>query len=87
MNRKRVAMDVLDGSFDNNFWVIPCSGLINEQQQKQALFPLESDLVLVTRIAADGRGEGYKHVHVYTTLMAVNLCCCHCHWLGKGKTN
>lgn len=57
MNRKCVTMNVLDGSNANSFWIIPCRGVINEQQQKGALFPMESDLVFVTRSAADGRGE------------------------------
>lgn len=52
MNRKCVTMNVLDGSNANSFWIIPCRGVINEQQQKGALFPMESDLVLVTRSAA-----------------------------------
>jgi len=50
-------MDVLDGSNANSFWLIPCSGVINENQHKNALFPLESDLVLLTLAVTDGRGE------------------------------
>lgn len=57
MDRKRVVMDVLDGSNANSFWLIPCSGVINENQHKNALFPLESDLVLLTLAVTDGRGE------------------------------
>lgn len=57
MNRKRVVMDVLDGSTANSFWIIPCSGVINEHQHRNAFFPLESDLVLLTLAATGGRGE------------------------------
>ena len=56
-----MTMDVLDGSNANSFWIIPCNGFMSEQQQKKALFPMESDLVLLTRSAADGRGEGRVH--------------------------
>ena len=57
MNRKCVVMDVLDGSNANNFWLIPCKGVINENQHRNAFFPLESDLVLLKLAATNERGE------------------------------
>lgn len=57
MSRKRVAMNVLDGSTANSFWIIPCSGVINEHQQRKAFFPMESDLVLLTLASGDQAGK------------------------------
>lgn len=57
MSRKCVAMNVLDGSTANSFWIIPCSGVINEHQQRKAFFPMESDLVLLTLVTGDQAGK------------------------------
>jgi len=57
LNRKLVSMKVLDGSSTSSFWLIPCSGVITENQQRNAFFPMESDLVLLTLVATDERGE------------------------------
>lgn len=65
MNRKCVAMNVLDGSTANSFWVIPCSGIINEHQQRKAFFPLEGDLVRLTLAAGDEGGEGCLAITLY----------------------
>ena len=50
-------MDVLDGSASNNLSIIPCNGFISEQQQRKALFPLESDLVVVRLAVRDATGK------------------------------
>lgn len=57
MNRKSVVMDVLDGSNVNSFWLIPCKGIISENQHRNVFFPLESELVLLTLVATNERGE------------------------------
>lgn len=59
MNKKPVAIDVADERTANGFRIISCSGLLNKQQREKALFPVESDLVLVRLDADDGGGGGY----------------------------
>ena len=52
-----MVMDVLDGSNVNSFWLIPCKGIISENQHRNVFFPLESELVLLTLVATNERGE------------------------------
>ena len=59
IDKKKVFMNVSDGSASNNLSVIPCIGCISEDQQKKALFPLESDLVVLRLAVNDGRGKGF----------------------------
>ncbi|XP_078359214.1 uncharacterized protein LOC144643749 isoform X2 [Oculina patagonica] len=56
VNKKPVAIDVADERTANGFRIISCSGLLNKQQREKALFPVESDLVLVRLDADDGGG-------------------------------
>lgn len=67
MNKKPVAIDVIDERTANGFRIISCSGFLNKQQREKALFPVDSDLVLVRLAADDGGGEGYPYhmYHVY----------------------
>ena len=57
MDRKRVVMEVSDGSASNNLSIIPCCGVISEQQKNKTSFPLESDLVVVRLIVGGIGGE------------------------------
>ena len=59
MDKKLVFMDVVDGSAPNNMSIIPCSGIISQEQKNRAAFPLESDLVVVRLIVGDVRGKVY----------------------------
>ena len=68
-----MVMDVLDGSNANSFWLIPCSGVINEHQQRNGFFPMESDLVLLTLADSDGRGESSHCLVAATTTTTTAL--------------
>ena len=59
IDKKKVFMNVSDGGASNNLSVIPCIGSISKDQQKNALFPLESDLVVLRFAVNDGRGKGF----------------------------
>lgn len=50
-------MDVLDGSTSNELSLIPCSGIISQEQNNKTLFPMESDLVVVRFIGSNFRGK------------------------------
>lgn len=55
-------MDVLDKSTPNDLSIISCSGIINEQQERKALFPVENDLVVVRLIVE--RGEKWNFTQI-----------------------
>ena len=56
MDKKRVVMEVLDGSTSNS--IIPCSGFVTDQQERKALFPIQRDLVVVNLIERGPTGKG-----------------------------
>lgn len=58
MDKKRVVMEVLDGSTSNS--IIPCSGFITDQQERKALFPIQRDLVVVKLIEGGRTGKGCR---------------------------
>lgn len=74
MDKKLVSMDVVDGSAPNNLSIIPCSGIISQEQIKRAAFPLESDLVVVRPIVGDVRGKVYV-LFWGTEMNSVSLYC------------
>lgn len=57
VDKKKVNVEVLDGSSSNKTFLIVCCGFINLDQRNKVLFPVEHDLVVMSFFSPELRGE------------------------------
>ena len=57
VDKKKVNVEVLDGSSSNKTFLIVCCGFISLDQRNRVLFPIEHDLVVMSFFSPELRGE------------------------------
>lgn len=57
VDKKKVNVEVLDGSSSNKTFLIECCGFISRDQRNKILFPIEHDLIVMSFFSPELRGE------------------------------